>query len=666
MTTALKSGTINTEAIASWAQCLIREGYKVIAPVRSGSEIEYTSYSQGPIALNEGLPRLSPKASWFPRTEPILKLHREGQTWTITDPVMEFPKTVILGARPCDASGREIQKALFGWDFKDAFFAKRSAQVWFVTVACTKPVDQACFCTSVGLEPTSSKGSDVVLTALSDGSFSAEAFTEAGSAILDKAGSLGPATPAETLEDIRKQAKAAVPVRFNAEHVRAMIASNFHNPIWEETSRGCVGCGTCAFSCPTCHCFDIQDEMIGADGVRQKNWDACMFGLFTLHTSGHNPRGDRAARWRQRVSHKFSYYPGKFNEVLCTGCGRCLRLCPGGLDLLATVQKLDAMDEAGKGVDEASYVLQSPGVMASHPTGSENLYHPYAMRIASVIEETRDVRTLHLEFANPEDSESFTFKPGQFGLYSAHGEGESTFCIASAPTRKGYIECTFREAGRVTKSLRRLEPGDTLGFRGPYGNSFPVDQWKGKNLVFVGGGIGVAPVRAVLQYCLDTRENYNKLTVVFGAKTWADHCYKWEMDQWRATNNLDLFLAIDWKFGPQGPMREDAAEPGWEPLRPGQKPGEKTTCFVPELVEACGVTPENTVAIVCGPPIMINKSVEALERLGLAKNNIYATLENRMKCGIGKCGRCNVGPVYVCKEGPVFTAEQLSILPPDM
>ncbi len=274
-----------------------------------------------------------------------------------------------------------------------------------------------------------------------------------------------------------------------------------------------------------------------------------------------------------------------------------------------------------------------------------NLYTPYRMRIAKLTDEAPAVRTFRLEFVEPADAQQFDFRAGQFGQYSVYGEGESTFCIASPPTRKGYIECTFRQVGRVTSALADREEGDIVGFRGPYGNTFPIDQWHGKKLLFIAGGIALPPMRCVIWNCLDLRDRYDDVTIIYGARTVADLVYKHELAEWGGRSDVQLYTTVD---------------PG------GQTPEWKGRVgFVPTILEQVAPPAANTIAIVCGPPIMIKLTMPVLARLGFTPDAIYTTLENRMKCGVGKCGRCNVGKLYVCKDGPVFTLAQLNDLPPE-
>ncbi len=274
-----------------------------------------------------------------------------------------------------------------------------------------------------------------------------------------------------------------------------------------------------------------------------------------------------------------------------------------------------------------------------------NLYQPHLVRIEEMIEETPDTHTLRLSFQDRAVAEQFNFKAGQFGEYSVFGAGECTFCIASPPTRRGYIEASFKVVGKVTRAMRRLNAGDTMGFRGPYGNYFPLDEMRGKSIVFIAGGIGLAPVRCVIWNALDLRDQFKDVTIIYGARSVADLVYKRELEEWAGRSDVRLFQCVD----PGGET------PDWK--------GE--ICFVPALVEKVAPSAQDAYAVVCGPPIVITLTLPLLEKMGFASERIYTTLENRMKCGVGKCGRCNVGSVYVCKDGPVFTSAQLKILPPE-
>jgi len=275
----------------------------------------------------------------------------------------------------------------------------------------------------------------------------------------------------------------------------------------------------------------------------------------------------------------------------------------------------------------------------------QNAYKPYLMTVDSIRDETPDVRSLRLVFRDPEVAESFTFRAGQFAEYSVFGEGECVFCIASPPTRHGYVECSFKLAGKVTSALRDVEVGDVIGFRGPYGNWFPIEEFVGHNMLFIGGGIGMAPVRSIFLNVLDQREQFKEITILNGARSVADLVYKDEVAEWQARPDIRCVCTVD-------PGGED---PTWQ--------GE--VGFIPTVLERMAPPADDTYAVLCGPPIMIKLTLQVLEKLGFPPERVYTTLENKMKCGFGKCGRCNVGPVYVCKDGPVFSAAQLQSLPPD-
>jgi len=273
----------------------------------------------------------------------------------------------------------------------------------------------------------------------------------------------------------------------------------------------------------------------------------------------------------------------------------------------------------------------------------KNNYIPYKMRVAKITEEAPLIQTYRLEFVDKKEADEFSFKAGQFAEYGIFGEGECTFCIASAPTREGYIECTFRNTGRVTKALADCEENDIITLRGPFGNSFPIEQWYGKNVVFVTGGIALPPLRCVINTLLDQREKFGEISVYYGAKTVNDLTYKAELDDWANRGDMKLFITVD----PGGET------PEWK----------RYIGFVPTILEQNPPESDNAIAIIAGPPILIKLGMPILSKSGFPNNRIFTTLENRMKCGVGKCGHCMVGKTYVCKDGPVFTYEEILKMP---
>jgi len=274
-----------------------------------------------------------------------------------------------------------------------------------------------------------------------------------------------------------------------------------------------------------------------------------------------------------------------------------------------------------------------------------NIYMPELMEVLEVQQHTADVKSVRIRFFDEQRAAEFSFRVGQFGIFSAFGYGESTFNICSSSNWEGFIEFCFRRTGKVTEALWGVEKGDTIGFRGPYGNCYPMDRWRGKNLIFIGGGIAMPPIRCAIWYALENRDDYGDITIVYGARTPRDYVFASELDRWAQCERVRVVKCVD----PGGETSDFKGEIG----------------FVPTVVERAGIAANDSVALVIGPPVMIKFTLPVLEKMGLADRDIYTSLENRMKCGVGKCGRCNCGPLYVCKEGPVFTVEQLKRLPND-
>lgn len=265
---------------------------------------------------------------------------------------------------------------------------------------------------------------------------------------------------------------------------------------------------------------------------------------------------------------------------------------------------------------------------------------PAVAEITDIRVETPDVKTFTV--LTPDHKKPFIHKPGQCAMLSVPGAGEAMFSITSSPTDTEIMEFSIKRCGTFTDFLHNCEPGQQLTVRGPYGRPFPVDtEFAGKDLLFIAGGIGLAPLRSVINYCRDNRENYGKIDIVYGSRSKNDLVfYKEITENWCEDENVNVYLTID---------RE---QEGWD----------GHVGFVPNYVKELGFD-NNRVAIVCGPPIMIKFTVANLLDMGFEKTQIYTTMEMKMKCGVGKCGRCNIGSKYVCRDGPVFRFDELDELP---
>jgi sulfhydrogenase subunit beta (sulfur reductase) len=304
-------------------------GYEVIAP---RDEISYgVVCGVSDIRFDTAKPRKSLKEHFFTPQQTLLQYHLgpDGTQMTASSPETAKPR-VVLGARPCDAAALPILDRVFTWDYVDPFYVQQRQNTTIIALAC----DQACpagFCTSVGGSPAGTEGVDVLLSPMEE-RYHVQVMGAKGEALVTRyAAFFAPSTTA--LDD--EQATREAQWRSNLEPVNtAGLAESldFESPIWQSIARQCVDCGVCTFTCPTCHCFDIQDEGTPTNGARVRLWDSCAFRSFTK-TSVHEPRATHSSRYRQRIMHKFQYYPQNFQRTLCVGCGRCVQYCPVGIDL---------------------------------------------------------------------------------------------------------------------------------------------------------------------------------------------------------------------------------------------------------------------------------------------------------------------------------------------
>jgi len=266
-----------------------------------------------------------------------------------------------------------------------------------------------------------------------------------------------------------------------------------------------------------------------------------------------------------------------------------------------------------------------------------DLYLPRLARIVGLRDETPDTRTFRLDLHPDGNANGFSFRPGQFVELSVFGEAEAPFCIASSPTRPDPVEVTVRRTGQLTDALHRLETGSLVGVRGPLGNGFDLEAAANRDLLFIGGGIGLPPLRGLIWNVLDERERFGRVVILYGARTPTDLVYKDELQEWQARGDLELLVTVD------------RAETGWE----------GHVGMVPTLFDLTDLRPAGSLAYVCGPPVMISFVVQDLLMRGFGADRVISTLERTMQCGVGKCNHCAIGHRTVCCDGPVFTFAEI-------
>jgi ferredoxin len=333
---------LDKSAVASWVRGLLG-AYRVVGPVRAAEGVvHYRPLAEDGAAVLDGLrPIRSPKEHFIPATETLLAFQGTAKALTVEAPPPPTMDTVILGVRSCDARAlARLDDVFLKRNETDDLYESRRKTTRLVGLACATP-SWGCFCTSVGGSPAGTEGLDLLLTDLGD-RYHVAVLSEAGRALLGGA-PCAAATAADTDAAAAQHTAAAsrMPPLFDAKSVAEKV--EWDAPLWMHYAKRCLACGACSFLCPTCHCFDIQDEITAEGGLRFRCWDTCQFGEFTRMGAGHNPRQSQKERVRQRVSHKFKYLVEEFGRQGCTGCGRCVEACPVNIDLRQVLSEIEGV-----------------------------------------------------------------------------------------------------------------------------------------------------------------------------------------------------------------------------------------------------------------------------------------------------------------------------------
>jgi sulfite reductase subunit B len=411
------------------------------------------------------------------------------------------------------------------------------------------------------------------------------------------------------------------------ERLPKLLEESYDDFFWEYRSKTCLNCGSCVMVCPTCFCFNVQDEMEMnlTDGARYRSWDGCVLVDFAKVATGENFRHDKASRFRHRIYRKGKYILEKFGMVGCVGCGRCSIACLA--EIASPLEAFNAIADSVKAKQQALHIFRN-----MEP--AKELYVPDSAELLEVTELGSDLKIFQFRF---QDGRALGHRPGQFAEVSIAGIGEAPISISSSPTRGNIFQMGIRNVGAVTNAIHKLEEGAVIGIRGPYGNGFPLDLIEGKDVIFIGGGIGLFPLRSLIQYVMDKRDSYGKVSILMGTRSPSDRLFTDESRDWSKKPDTEVLETVD------------CGDDSWK----------GNVGVITTLIPRLNVEPSKTVAIVVGPPIMYRFVVAELKKLGLADENIIMSLERRMSCGVGKCGRCQINGVYVCQEGPVFSLAKL-------
>jgi NAD(P)H-flavin reductase/formate hydrogenlyase subunit 6/NADH:ubiquinone oxidoreductase subunit I len=426
---------------------------------------------------------------------------------------------------------------------------------------------------------------------------------------------------------------------FSPELIPALLGKSYEeNEFWEKHAEKCLACGSCVLVCPTCYCFDVNDtpDLALKHGERIRTWDGCLLEDFAKVASGENFRSKRHKRYRHRFFKKGKYLFNRFGFIACVGCGRCSSNCLP--DIANPVNLFNDLHNEIRKMEKHIVPEKLPQI--SIPSKTIVDFIPKQATIIKKVPMTSNETLFEIKLDNDLELDH---KPGQFVEVSIIGVGEAPISVSSSPTKKGSFELCVRKVRNVTNKIHSLKIGDRVGIRGPFGNGFDTEFLKGKDLLFVAGGLGIVPLRSLFNYVLDNREDYGRVILLYGCKEPRELLFGDEIYKLADRDDVEFKATVNWC--PEDEIWTDNV-------------GVITT-----LIPTIDFDPQKTYAIVCGPPIMYKFVINDLKSRNVPDDHIIVSLERKMKCGVGKCGHCQINQFYVCKDGPVFNYLELKDLP---
>ncbi|MFC2099863.1 4Fe-4S dicluster domain-containing protein [Candidatus Bipolaricaulota bacterium] len=561
----------------------------------------------------------------FPAREKMLSMSFEGKPSARAE--IDATPQVLFGVHPYDIQAIELLDEVFMATHADPNYITRRQNTLVIGVDCLHPSPKA-FAPSMGTAQAQT-GFDLLLTDLGTGYMTAVGSQRGAELLEEFADAREPSdSQIASQKALLESAAGQYQVRLNVarERLPKLLDDHYDDEYWEDQSETCLSCGSCIMVCPTCFCFDVKDEVAlnMKTGERIRTWDGCMLTDFAVVAGGENFRHDKASRYRHRIFRKGKYVLERYGMVGCVGCGRCSTACLP--DIASPAEAFCAIAEKAK--------IETARRLIGKAVPDEGLYAPTPAKLVRV--ETLAANEKVFEFAF-EDGSTLGHAPGQFVEISVLGIGEAPISISSSPTRGDTFELAVRNVGNVTRAIHGLETGATVGIRGPFGNGFPIETLEWKDLLLVAGGIGLFPLRSLIQHVIDHRESFGRVIILYGAASPEVRMFAAELETWKQDASIEFHETVD----------------------RGNDEWKGNVGVITTLIPGIEISPAKTMSITVGPPIMYRFVVGELKKKGLADEQIIMSLERRMKCGVGKCGHCQINGIYACQEGPVFTLAEL-------
>jgi len=609
---------------------------QVVGPRSKGEKFVFDQLdSADELRLDHDVTILPPKKYFLPT-------HEDLMTYDLKHPfnvkgTQEVEPRVIIGMHPYDIKALlQMDKIYLGDNVDTNYKARRDNTLIIASDILT--VSENSFAASMD-SITVGTGFDLLVTVLGD-KVAVQVGSEAGQELLAKYGN---ATDAS--QDVQGQVDAlrnALPSKYSKkapspDQWTDLLSKHQENGVWDENSKKCLECGSCTMVCPTCYCYDVDDvsSLDLKEGARMRTWDGCLLREFTLIGSGEIFREDVKERYKHRFYRKGMHLPKRYGDVACVGCGRCVSAC---LPDIADPSQL--MDKLSQSPSDVAKHLEIPKQSVTTPVeGNLLVPEPATIRSVETLTDHEKLFVIELDSGKP-----LGHSPGQFVEVSIFGIGEAPISVSSAPGGNTF-EMVVRKVGDVTEKLHGMKSGDKVGIRGPFGHGFNTGAMKGKNVLFICGGLGIVPARSLINFVIEHRMEYGQVMILYGCKEPSEFLFKTDSANWMAREDIQHITTVD-------TCREEDAG-AWD--------GE--VGLITTIMPLVTFNPEQTIAVVVGPPVMYKFVIRDLKNMGVPDDNIMVSLERRMKCGVGKCGHCQMNGVYVCKEGPVFTYKDIKDLP---